>query len=141
MLRSLCSSPSVLLPLAMLLSVPAFAQDLVQGFDTPGFAMPAKRVSPEQAKENLLIPQPPRALIQREVSHQRDLIPVGTGGNPQPNFLYAIGIGNFMGIVGIPQTFAVSFGLMAFTTFVSGSRGAGCTIGFRSESSNTGSPM
>lgn len=44
--------------------------------------------------------------------------PLINGGNPQPNFLYAIGIGSFMGLVGIPQTFAVSFGLMAFTTFV-----------------------
>ncbi len=40
------------------------------------------------------------------------------GGNPQPNFLYAMGIGEFMGMLGIEQTFAVSFGLMAFTTFV-----------------------
>lgn len=44
--------------------------------------------------------------------------PLINGGNPQPNFLYAIGIGSFMGLIGIPQTFAVSFGLMAFTTFV-----------------------
>lgn len=44
--------------------------------------------------------------------------PLINGGSPKPNFLYAIGIGNFMGLIGIPQTFAVSFGLMAFTTFV-----------------------
>jgi carbon starvation protein len=44
--------------------------------------------------------------------------PLIRGGNPQPNFLYAMGIGNFMGMIGIPQQFAVSFGLMAFTTFV-----------------------
>ena len=39
-------------------------------------------------------------------------------GGPKPNFLYASGIGNFMGVVGIDRVFAVSFGLMAFTTFV-----------------------
>ena len=37
---------------------------------------------------------------------------------PQPNFLYASGIGSFLGVLGIPPAFAVSFGLMAFTTFV-----------------------
>jgi carbon starvation protein len=35
-----------------------------------------------------------------------------------PNFLYARGIGTFMSIFGIPAAFGVSFGLMAFTTFV-----------------------
>jgi len=35
-----------------------------------------------------------------------------------PNFLYANGIGSFMKVFGIPATFGVSFGLMAFTTFV-----------------------
>jgi carbon starvation protein len=39
-------------------------------------------------------------------------------GGPKPNFLYANGIGNFMGVIGIERVFAVSFGLMAFTTFV-----------------------
>lgn len=37
---------------------------------------------------------------------------------PQPNFLYAQGIGSFLGVLGIPAAFGVSFGLMAFTTFV-----------------------
>jgi carbon starvation protein len=37
---------------------------------------------------------------------------------PQPNFLYARGVGAFLGVLGVPLTFAVSFGLMAFTTFV-----------------------
>lgn len=37
---------------------------------------------------------------------------------PQPNFLYAQGIGDFLSVVGIPATFGVAFGLMAFTTFV-----------------------
>jgi len=46
------------------------------------------------------------------------------GGDPlvagpvKPNFLYATGIGSFLGTLGIPETFAVSFALMAFTTFV-----------------------
>lgn len=44
--------------------------------------------------------------------------PLINGGSPQPNFLYAMGIGEFMGMLRIEQTFAVSFGLMAFTTFV-----------------------
>ena len=35
-----------------------------------------------------------------------------------PNFIYATGIGNFMSLIGIPAVFGISFGLMAFTTFV-----------------------
>jgi len=35
-----------------------------------------------------------------------------------PNFLYAAGIGRFLGLLGINPTFGISFGLMAFTTFV-----------------------
>jgi carbon starvation protein len=38
--------------------------------------------------------------------------------NPKPNFIYARGIGSFLGTLGIPATFGVSFALMAFTTFV-----------------------
>lgn len=36
----------------------------------------------------------------------------------QPNFIYAVGVGSYLGIVGIPASFGVPFGLMAFTTFV-----------------------
>lgn len=39
-------------------------------------------------------------------------------GNPSPNHLYALGIGSFTKVLGIPAAFGVSFGLMAFTTFV-----------------------
>jgi carbon starvation protein len=39
-------------------------------------------------------------------------------GGVKPNFLYATGIGSFLGVLGVPASFAVSFGLMAFTTFV-----------------------
>ena len=39
-------------------------------------------------------------------------------GNPKPNLLYAQGIGSFLAVLGIPASFGVSFGLMAFTTFV-----------------------
>lgn len=39
-------------------------------------------------------------------------------GGPKPNLLYALGIGRFLEVIGIPAGFAVSFGLMAFTTFV-----------------------
>ncbi len=35
-----------------------------------------------------------------------------------PNFIYAAGIGNFMELIGIPAVYGISFGLMAFTTFV-----------------------
>jgi len=43
--------------------------------------------------------------------------PMITGG-VRPNFLYAQGIGGFLAVLGIPASFGVSFGLMAFTTFV-----------------------
>ncbi len=43
--------------------------------------------------------------------------PAITGG-VKPNFLYAEGIGSFLAVLGVPVSFAVSFGLMAFTTFV-----------------------
>lgn len=35
-----------------------------------------------------------------------------------PNLIYAEGIGSFLSELGVPAQFAVSFGLMAFTTFV-----------------------
>lgn len=35
-----------------------------------------------------------------------------------PNFIYAVGIGRFLDLIGIPAAFGISFGLMAFTTFV-----------------------
>lgn len=38
--------------------------------------------------------------------------------NPKPNFIYALGIGAFLGKLGVPATLAVSFALLAFTTFV-----------------------
>jgi carbon starvation protein len=44
--------------------------------------------------------------------------PLLTSGEPKPNLVYAQGIGNFLGLVGISRTFGISFGLMAFTTFV-----------------------
>lgn len=40
----------------------------------------------------------------------------GLGG--KPNFIYALGLGRFMEVLGIPASFGVLFGLMAFTTFV-----------------------
>jgi len=36
----------------------------------------------------------------------------------RPNFIYALGLGRFMEVFGIPASFGVLFGLMAFTTFV-----------------------
>jgi len=38
-------------------------------------------------------------------------------GQP-PNFIYALGMGRFLEILGVPATIGVSFALMAFTTFV-----------------------
>lgn len=38
-------------------------------------------------------------------------------GQP-PNFIYALGLGRFLEILGIPASMGVSFALMAFTTFV-----------------------
>lgn len=35
-----------------------------------------------------------------------------------PNFIYASGLGSFMETIGISKAFGISFGLMAFTTFV-----------------------
>lgn len=35
-----------------------------------------------------------------------------------PNFIYATGIGSFMELIGVNPVFGISFGLMAFTTFV-----------------------
>lgn len=35
-----------------------------------------------------------------------------------PNFVYASGIGRFMQLIGVNPAFGISFGLMAFTTFV-----------------------
>lgn len=37
---------------------------------------------------------------------------------PEPNLIYALGIGTFLKTLHIPQQLAVSFALMAFTTFV-----------------------
>jgi carbon starvation protein len=38
--------------------------------------------------------------------------------NSSPNFIYASGIGQFVQLIGIPAALGISFGLMAFTTFV-----------------------
>jgi carbon starvation protein len=38
--------------------------------------------------------------------------------NQPPNFIYAMGMGRFLEILGVPATIGVSFALMAFTTFV-----------------------
>lgn len=37
---------------------------------------------------------------------------------PQPNFIYANGIGAFLAVLGLPAHLGIAFGLMAFTTFV-----------------------
>lgn len=35
-----------------------------------------------------------------------------------PNFIYAAGISRFLGVLGVPAVFGITFGLLAFTTFV-----------------------
>lgn len=37
---------------------------------------------------------------------------------PKPNLIYALGIGNFLEVLGISKKLGVSFALMAFTTFI-----------------------
>lgn len=44
--------------------------------------------------------------------------PLLSGGAVQPNFVFASGIGGYLGQVGVPIVFAVAIMLMAFTTFV-----------------------
>jgi len=47
------------------------------------------------------------------------VLPAGDPRTAQPpNFIYALGMGRFLEILGIPASFGVSFALMAFTTFV-----------------------
>jgi len=48
------------------------------------------------------------------------LLPAEPGllAKPKPNFIYAQGIGNFLQVLHIPMPLAISFALMAFTTFV-----------------------
>jgi carbon starvation protein len=44
--------------------------------------------------------------------------PLVTRPQPEPNLIYAQGLGSFLAIAGVAKTFGISFGLMAFTTFV-----------------------
>lgn len=44
--------------------------------------------------------------------------PAFAGGAPNPNHVYALGLGRFFSKLGVPEALGVSFGLMAFTTFV-----------------------
>jgi carbon starvation protein len=46
------------------------------------------------------------------------LLPSDPLAKRAPNFIYASGIGNFLGLIGITPALGISFGLMAFTTFV-----------------------
>jgi carbon starvation protein len=46
------------------------------------------------------------------------LAPGATALSSGPNFIYASGVGNFLGVLQVPHALAVSFALMAFTTFV-----------------------
>lgn len=38
--------------------------------------------------------------------------------NPSPNLIYGLGIANFLSLIKVPAAFGISFGLLAFTTFV-----------------------
>jgi carbon starvation protein len=42
----------------------------------------------------------------------------GTALIGKPNLIYAQGVGNFLTVIGVPAAFGISFGLLAFTTFV-----------------------
>jgi len=44
--------------------------------------------------------------------------PAVAGGAPKANLIYGLGMGSFLQVVGLPVAFAVSFALLAFTTFV-----------------------
>ncbi len=46
------------------------------------------------------------------------LAPGATALTSGPNFIYASGLGKFLGVLNVPHALAVSFALMAFTTFV-----------------------
>lgn len=46
------------------------------------------------------------------------LVPGSPALSAGPNFIYATGLGNFLGTLHVPHSLAVSFALMAFTTFV-----------------------
>jgi carbon starvation protein len=46
------------------------------------------------------------------------LLPSDPLAKKAPNFIYASGIGSFLGLIGITPALGISFGLMAFTTFV-----------------------
>ena len=46
------------------------------------------------------------------------LLPTDPIAKKAPNFIYASAIGNFLGLIGITPALGISFGLMAFTTFV-----------------------
>ena len=46
------------------------------------------------------------------------LAPGATALGSGPNFIYASGLGKFLGVLNVPHALAVSFALMAFTTFV-----------------------
>jgi carbon starvation protein len=38
--------------------------------------------------------------------------------NPSPNLIYGLGMANFLSLIKVPAAFGISFGLLAFTTFV-----------------------
>lgn len=46
------------------------------------------------------------------------LVPGDPNLKKGPNFLYALGVGNFLKVIHIPPALGIAFGLMAFTTFV-----------------------
>jgi len=40
------------------------------------------------------------------------------GASPKANFIYGLGMANFLQVIHVPVAFGISFGLLAFTTFV-----------------------
>ncbi|NLF18434.1 MAG: carbon starvation protein A [Lentisphaerae bacterium] len=51
------------------------------------------------------------------------------GGSPKANLIYGLGMGSFLQVIGVPSTFAVSFALLAFTTFVYDTLDVGTRLG------------
>ena len=55
--------------------------------------------------------------------------PALAGGQPKPNLIYALGMSSFLHVLQVPVAFAVSFALLAFTTFVYDTLDVGTRLG------------
>jgi carbon starvation protein len=55
--------------------------------------------------------------------------PAVAGGQPKANLIYGLGMGSFLHVLHVPVAFAVSFALLAFTTFVYDTLDVGTRLG------------